>query len=75
MHLNEFRRPVSVDFAPRGSLCEWCGKPAERHLTAIGGAYHNEGGLFCFSCGDQFSQAVINSVKLVPVVATQIEVC
>lgn len=64
MSNNEFRRPVSVDFAPRGSLCEWCGKPAERQLTAIGGSYHNEGGLFCSSCGEKFSQAVANSIKV-----------
>jgi len=61
--LNEFRRPISIDFAPRGSLCEWCGKPAERQLTAIGGNFHNESGLFCFPCGEQFSQAVIKSLS------------
>ena len=60
---NEFRRPVSVDFAPRGSACEWCGKPAERQLTAIGGSFHNESGVFCSPCGEKFSQAVINSVQ------------
>lgn len=64
MQFNEFRRPVSVDFAPRGSLCEWCGKPAERQLTAIGGAYHNESGMFCRPCGEQFSQVVINSFTM-----------
>ncbi len=64
MAINEFRRPVSVDFAPRGSACEWCGKPAEKQLTAIGGKYHNEGGLFCQSCGDQFMATVINSVAI-----------
>jgi hypothetical protein len=63
MSYNEFRRPVSVDFAPRGSLCEWCGKPAERQLTAIGGSYHNESGLFCRSCGEEFTRAVINSLN------------
>ncbi len=62
MSSNEFRRPVSVDYAPRGSLCEWCGKPAERHLTAIGGSYHNEGGLFCGPCGDEFTRAVANAI-------------
>lgn len=61
---NEFRRPISVDFAPRGSFCEWCGKPAERQLTAIGGTYHNESGLFCRACGERFSQAVINSLRI-----------
>ncbi|MBE3559497.1 MAG: hypothetical protein IMW89_09755 [Ktedonobacteraceae bacterium] len=61
-YTNEFRRPVSVDFAPQGSVCEWCGKPAEHKLTAIGGRCHNRGGLFCHSCGEQFVQAVINSL-------------
>jgi hypothetical protein len=56
---NEFRRPVSVDSAPRGSSCEWCGKPAEHQLIAIGGEYHNESGLFCKPCGEQFSLAII----------------
>lgn len=63
MPTNEFRRPISVDFAPRGSLCEWCGKPAEKQLTAIGGSYHNESGLFCQSCGEQFAQVVLNSFR------------
>ena len=65
MTSNEFRRPVSVDFAPRGSACEWCGKPAERQLTAIGGSFHNESGVFCSPCGEKFSQAVANSVQAV----------
>ena len=62
MQFNEFRRPFSVDSAPRGSHCEWCGKPAEKQLTAIGGRYHNESGLFCRICGEQFVQAVMNSL-------------
>lgn len=62
MTYNEFRRPVSVDFAPHGSVCEWCGKPAERQLTAIGGIYHNESGTFCRPCGELFTQAVLNSI-------------
>ncbi len=70
MSTNEFRRPVSVDFAPRGSLCEWCGEPAERQLTAIGGTFHNESGVFCRSCGEKFSQAVVSSLNIV---ATPIE--
>ena len=61
MSLNEFRRPISVDSAPRGSRCEWCGQPAEQQLTAIGGIYHNEGGLFCRPCGEQFSPAVVTN--------------
>ena len=59
MSNNEFRRPVSVDSAPRGSSCEWCGKPAEQQLTAIGGNDHNESGLFCRPCGEQFSLAIL----------------
>lgn len=62
MQLNEFHRPVSIDSAPRGSLCEWCGKPAEKQLTAIGGRYHNESGAFCRECGEQFEQTVLNSI-------------
>ena len=61
MSLNEFRRPISVDSAPRDSRCEWCGQPAEQQLTAIGGIYHNEGGLFCRPCGEQFSLAVVTN--------------
>ena len=64
MPINEFRRPVSVDFAPQGSSCEWCGKPAVRQLTAIGGSYHNESGIFCRPCGEKFSQAVMNAATL-----------
>ena len=63
MSTNEFRRPVSVDFAPRGSICEWCGKLAERQLTAIGGSYHNESGMFCTPCGEKFSQVIVNSLQ------------
>jgi hypothetical protein len=59
---NEFRRPVSIDSAPRGSRCEWCGEPADKQLTAIGGSYHNESGLFCRSCGDKFTQAVAAAI-------------
>jgi len=64
MSNDEFRRPVSVDTAPRGSSCEWCGKPAEVQLTAIGGNSHNEGGLFCRSCGEDFSRVVANSAAV-----------
>ncbi|HLZ81887.1 MAG TPA: hypothetical protein VKP04_09655 [Ktedonobacteraceae bacterium] len=65
MSMNEFLRPISVDSAPRGSRCEWCGNPAEQQLTAIGGSYHNESGLFCRPCGEKFSLAVVaNSVRM-----------
>lgn len=55
---NEFRRSVSTDSAPRGSQCEWCGKPAVVQLTAIGGFSHNDSGLFCRECGEKFSRTV-----------------
>ncbi|HEY0754862.1 MAG TPA: hypothetical protein VGD98_12950 [Ktedonobacteraceae bacterium] len=55
---NEFRRSVSSDSAPRGSLCEGCGKPAVVQLTAIGGFSHNDSGLFCRDCGEGFSRVV-----------------
>ena len=55
---NEFRRSVSTDTAPRGGLCEWCGKPAACRLTAIGGPAHNDSGLFCHKCGDTFGKMV-----------------
>ena len=64
MSNNEFRQPVSVDSVPRGSRCEWCGAPAEHQLTAIGGSYHNESGLFCRPCGEKFTQAVISAVQM-----------
>ena len=54
---NEFNRPVSKDSVSHGSVCEWCGKPAEQQLTVTGGARHNTRGIFCRSCGEQFSQA------------------
>lgn len=55
---NEFRRSVSSDSAPRGSLCEWCREPAVFHLTAIGGFSHNRSGLFCRECGERFARTL-----------------
>lgn len=63
MPTNEFTRQVSVDFAPRGSVCEWCGNLAERQLTAIGGILHNRRGVFCRSCGEKFAKKVANASK------------
>jgi hypothetical protein len=64
MKYNEFHRPISADFAPRGSTCEWCQQPAERQLTAIGGTHHNQSGVFCHTCGEKFLETVIHSVQL-----------
>ena len=55
---NEFGQSVATDFAPEGSVCEWCGKPAVEQLTVIGGKRHNEGGYFCHACGEKFIQTV-----------------
>jgi hypothetical protein len=53
-----FDSSIVTDFAPQGSLCEWCGKPALQQLTVIGGPNHNEGGFFCHSCGEEFARNV-----------------
>ena len=69
---NEFRRPVSVDFAPVGSVCEWCGKPAIEQLTIIGGKNHNEGGFFCSACGAEFARTVADFLTKMPVIENEI---
>ena len=61
MFTHEFNRPFSVDFAPQGGRCEWCGALAESQITAIGVAMHNQGGLFCSSCGEKFCALVANA--------------
>ena len=66
MFTNEFDRPFSVDFAPRGSRCEWCGALAESQITAIGGVMHNQGGLFCRFCGEKFCALVANARHTAP---------
>ncbi len=60
---NEFYQAISIDFAPLSSMCEWCSKPAETRLTAIGGAYHNKGGFFCRACGEEFTRLILDSLK------------
>jgi hypothetical protein len=51
---NEFRQPVSIDFAPAGSVCEWCGKPAMHALTVVWGINQNDSGYFCGFCSKEF---------------------
>ena len=60
---NEFYQAISIDFAPASSQCEWCSKPAATRLTAIGGTYHNKGGFFCRSCGQEFTRLILDSLK------------
>ncbi len=59
----DFRQPVTIDVAPAGEICEWCGKPAVHQLTALGGKHHNEGGFFCRQCGEAFVRAIASSVS------------
>jgi len=59
---NALRRPVSVDLAPEGRFCAWCGKPAVRQLTVMGGTRHNEGGFFCQACAEEFVRTVADSL-------------
>jgi hypothetical protein len=65
MFENEFRRPVSIDIAPEGRVCELCGKPAVYQITAIGGKHHNEQGLFCTACSVQYTCAMAESLTRV----------
>jgi uncharacterized protein (DUF427 family) len=64
---NEFRRPVTLDEAPAGSVCEWCGKPASYLVIAVGGKHHNEEAYLCFECGQSYIRAVAESINRVPV--------
>jgi hypothetical protein len=60
---NEFRQAVSIDFAPTGSVCEWCGKPAVQALTILGGRGHNDSGYFCSVCGKEFICMVASDLR------------
>jgi hypothetical protein len=68
---NAFRRPISVDRAPEGHLCDWCCKPAVHQLTAIGGICHNQGGFFCPECAEEFAYAVAESMNRIITADTQ----
>jgi transposase-like protein len=63
MAKNEFSQAISIDAAPHSSTCEWCSRPAEERLTAIGGMYHNKGGFFCRECGEEFTRLILNSLS------------
>ena len=70
MSQNAFRQPVSLDVAPRGHLCEWCGKPAVHQLTTPGGTYHSEGGFFCQRCCEEFVRT--NAESLIRVITADV---
>ena len=59
---NEFRQPLSIDSAPRGSVCEWCGQPAVLEITVASGVYDEEPEYFCRLCGEEFARAVADSL-------------
>lgn len=59
---NEFRHPVSIDFAPADSVCQWCGKPAVQALTVLGGRGHDERGYFCRVCSKEFIRVVASDL-------------
>lgn len=59
---NGFDSSIVKDFAPRGSLCEWCQQSAVQQLTVIGGIFHNESGYFCSLCGEEFARKVAASL-------------
>ncbi len=59
---NEIRQPLSIEEAPEGSACQWCGKPAEHIFIVIGGKWPNESALFCRACGNEFVRDVASSL-------------
>ena len=71
MSNNEFNQPVSFDFAPHGSVCEWCGKPAEQQITVIGGKFHNDGGFYCRKCGEEYVGEVTKALNAAAAAETE----
>jgi len=61
----EIRQPVTIDIAPRGSTCQWCGKPAGLQLTVLGDRYRNEGKYFCQLCAEEFARTVADTLSRV----------
>ena len=60
---NEFRQPLSIDEAPKGSVCQWCGKPAEHQFIVLSGKCQHESCFFCRTCGEAFACAVASSLS------------
>ena len=58
---DEFQAPVITDLPSPDAVCDWCGRTAERRLTALGGSLHNMTGVFCHPCGQLFTEKVVNS--------------
>lgn len=62
MPSNEFRQPLSLDAAPRGSVCEWGGQPAVLQITVANGVDDEEPAYFWRLCGEEFARAVADSL-------------
>ena len=58
-----FDSSIVTDFAPQGSVCEWCGKPAEHQFIVLGEKSQHESVLFCRTCGEAFVCAVASSLS------------
>jgi uncharacterized protein (DUF427 family) len=63
MENTEFRSPVTLDVAPVGSVCEWCGRRASYLVIVVGGKHHNEEAYFCHECGQAYIRAVADSIS------------
>lgn len=55
---NDYRQPLSIDSAPRGYVCEWCGQPAALQIAVGGAIYDDEPENFCRLCGEAFARAI-----------------
>jgi hypothetical protein len=62
LYTHVFARPFSLEHVPGGHRCDWCRGPAEYHVTAIGGSYHNIGGYFCPACAETFCALIATPV-------------
>ena len=60
---NEFRQPLSIDQAPEGNFCAWCGKLAEHLFIVLGEKSQHESVLFCRTCGEALVCAVASSLS------------
>ncbi len=63
MSNNELMQAVSFDLAPYGSVCDWCGQPAEHQLTVLDGSFYNDSSCFCRLCGEELARALVYSLK------------
>jgi hypothetical protein len=60
---NEFRQPLSIDEAPEGSVCAWCGKPAQHQFIVLGGKCEHESVQFWRTCGAAFVCSIASSLS------------